>query len=273
MRKRACDNPLTPVQQIYNTEAATLTSSGLDFVTNIPRFHSMKHGLYNLRHLQLPNMPTRREDIVFEDDYVKTLDGKNGLASDDGKIIGFATNKMKISVYCVRRTTCNMTAPSRRHRNCSTSRTHSNTLHVTLGSGDTEETVPVAYAVLPDKRKETYRNFFTKIHFKYNDFGLEFNPQKIRLDFESAPICVIEELYPTCRLSGCNFHFNQCMWRNVQNIGLSVQYAQADSAVREHVHASGSCIGTPPSSRYPRGMVSAHGRVPYRRTPAVGEFQ
>ena len=43
MRKRARDEPLTPVQQINNTEAATLTYRGLDFVTNIPRFHSVKH--------------------------------------------------------------------------------------------------------------------------------------------------------------------------------------------------------------------------------------
>ena len=78
---------------------------------------------------------------------------------------------------------------------------------------------------------------FTKINSKCQDFGLEFNTQKIRLDFESAPIGVIEELYPTCRLSGCSFHFNQCLWRKVHTIGLSVQYAQADSAVREHVRS------------------------------------
>ena len=32
--------PLTPVQLIYNTEATTLTSHGIDFVTDITRFHS-----------------------------------------------------------------------------------------------------------------------------------------------------------------------------------------------------------------------------------------
>ncbi|KAI0215447.1 hypothetical protein LSAT2_032493, partial [Lamellibrachia satsuma] len=63
MRKGAREEPLTPVQQTYNSEAAKPTSSGLDFVTNIPRFHSVKHGLYNQRHLQLSNLPNRREDI------------------------------------------------------------------------------------------------------------------------------------------------------------------------------------------------------------------
>ena len=63
MRKRAREKPLVQVQQIYNAEAAKPTSSGLDFVTNIPRLHSVKHGEYNQRHLQLANLPTRREDV------------------------------------------------------------------------------------------------------------------------------------------------------------------------------------------------------------------
>ncbi len=36
MRKRAREEHLMPVQQIYNTEAGTLTSRGHDFVINIP---------------------------------------------------------------------------------------------------------------------------------------------------------------------------------------------------------------------------------------------
>ena len=91
MRKCAREEPLTPVQQIYNAEAVKLTSSGLDFVTNIPRFHSVKHGLYNQRHLQLPDLPTRREDIWLEGDYTKLLNGKDCLAFDKRRIIGFAT--------------------------------------------------------------------------------------------------------------------------------------------------------------------------------------
>ncbi len=177
MRKRAREEPLTPVQQIYNTEAATLTSRGLDFVTNIPRFHSVKHGLYSQRHLQLPNMPTCREDIVLDGDYVKTLDGKNVLAFDDGKIIGFATDDNLRLLCASNDVQCDgtfKTVPRLFHQLY--------TLHVTLGSGDTEETVPVIYALLPDKRKETYRDLFMQVNANCQNFGLEFNPQKIRLD-------------------------------------------------------------------------------------------
>ena len=40
--------------------------------------------------------------------------------------------------------------------------------------------------LLPDKRKQMYRDLFMQINAKCQNFGLEFNPQKIRLDFESA---------------------------------------------------------------------------------------
>ena len=72
---------------------------------------------------------------------------------------------------------------------------------------------------------------FQKLNLKCEDLGLQFNPPKLRLDHEPAPICVINELYPGCQLSGCNFHFN------LQNVGLSVQYAQKESVVRGHVRS------------------------------------
>ena len=49
MMKCAREVPLTLFQQIYNFDAATLTSHGLDCVTDIPLLHSVKHGLYNER--------------------------------------------------------------------------------------------------------------------------------------------------------------------------------------------------------------------------------
>ena len=61
MRKHAREEPLIPVQQIYNAEAAKFTSSGVDFVANIPRFHD----LYYQRHLHLLNLLTQQEDIVL----------------------------------------------------------------------------------------------------------------------------------------------------------------------------------------------------------------
>ena len=95
MKKRAREEPFTPVQQIYNTEASKLIDRGLDLVTNIPRFHTVKHALYNQRHLDMPSLPVSRMEIALSGDYKVTEDGKNFLAFDteeESRIIGFATD-------------------------------------------------------------------------------------------------------------------------------------------------------------------------------------
>ena len=78
------------------------------------------------------------------------------------------------------------------------------------------------------------QDLFTKINSKCQDFGVEFNQQKIRVDFESAPIGVIEELYPTVG-----------MQLSLQS--MSVEDAQTDSAVREHVRSVAALAHLPPA--------------------------
>ena len=121
------------------------------------------------------------------------------------------------------------------------------TLHVSLGTGITTETVPVIYALLPDTRTETYRDLFQKISLKCEDLGLQFNLPKLRLDYEPAPTSVVNKLYPGCHLSGCNFRFNQCLWRKLQNVGLSVQYAQKERVVRELVPSVAALVHLRPA--------------------------
>jgi len=47
-----------------------------------------------------------------------------------------------------------------------------------------------------------------------------FNPNIIIIDFEAATIQAIKDVFPNTQISGCNYHFNQSLWRKVQNIGI-----------------------------------------------------
>ena len=91
---------------------------------------------------------------MLDGDYVKTLDGKNVLPFDDGKIIGFATDDNLHLLCASNDVQCDgtfKTVPRLFHQIYM--------LHVTLGSGDTEETVPVIYTLCfptnAKKRTET----------------------------------------------------------------------------------------------------------------------
>ena len=43
-------------------------------------------------------------------------------------------------------------------------------------------------------------------------------------DFELAAIKAFQSKFPTASMSGCMFHFGQCIWRRLQADGLSSQY-------------------------------------------------
>jgi long-subunit fatty acid transport protein len=46
----------------------------------------------------------------------------------------------------------------------------------------------------------------------------------IKVDFEAAVISAINKVFPDSVITGRNFHFIQYLWRQTQNIGLTVEY-------------------------------------------------
>ncbi|CAG9838173.1 unnamed protein product [Diabrotica balteata] len=56
-------------------------------------------------------------------------------------------------------------------------------------------------------------------------------PSLIKLDFEQAVIGALENNFPEAKISGCNFHFKQCIWKNV---GLVSEYTDNEK-IRLHI--------------------------------------
>ena len=75
--------------------------------------------------------------------------------------------------------------------------------------------VPVAFALLENKRKETYEKLFSPINLLP-----DWNPKTILMDFEARVILSSQALLPNVQIRGCNFHFNQCLWRKILDIVL-----------------------------------------------------
>ena len=94
------------------------------------------------------------------------------------------------------------------------------TVHAKLPHGGA---VPVLYALLPANNTETYRRFLTVLKEHLN--GHE--PQVVHMDFEKAMIKELDRAFPDVRIIGCNFHFNQCLYRRIQSDGpLHEKYLQ-----------------------------------------------
>src|SRR5699024_9749126 len=57
------------------------------------------------------------------------------------------------------------------------------------------------------------------------ELQLDLEPQTIMSDFEKAAINVFEEVFPTAINTGCFFHFQQSIWRRIQQVeGLATMY-------------------------------------------------
>ena len=52
----------------------------------------------------------------------------------------------------------------------------------------------------------------------------DFTPNHIIIDYESAAIKALEEVFPTAAISGCLFHFSQAVLRKVATLGQRSQY-------------------------------------------------
>jgi hypothetical protein len=46
------------------------------------------------------------------------------------------------------------------------------------------------------------------------------------VDFEAGVISAINKFFPDSVIIARNFDFNQCLWRQIQNIGLTVEYQE-----------------------------------------------
>ena len=94
------------------------------------------------------------------------------------------------------------------------------TIHSFVRSGECVKQVPLAFVLMSGKRKRDYRKVLQAIKDKTRGRKLE----KIVLDFESALWQAIPHVYPGVLIRGCSFHWAQCIWRKIQDIGLAPAY-------------------------------------------------
>ena len=93
------------------------------------------------------------------------------------------------------------------------------TVHVIA---DGSRTVPVVYCVA--RRKD--RNTYNRIYQFLKDCRQNLSPLTVMIDFEMAAIQSLEHHFPEAEIQGCLFHFGQCLWRNVQRLGLQNWYKE-----------------------------------------------
>ncbi|KAL8616001.1 hypothetical protein ACOMHN_014963 [Nucella lapillus] len=95
-------------------------------------------------------------------------------------------------------------------------------------------TIPVIYALLPDKTRRTYSRLFELLQQSAVQQQTVFLPIAASMGFERPCIQAFRTIFPAAEIHGCLFHFSQCIWRKTQEHGLAVEYKE-NADIRRYV--------------------------------------
>lgn len=90
--------------------------------------------------------------------------------------------------------------------------------------------LPLVYVLTCKKDMPTYETILSVL----KETEPRLNPQYIMVDFERATMNAIRLVFPDAKISGCFFHFCQCIYRHVQKYGLQSIYAN-DADFAQHI--------------------------------------
>jgi hypothetical protein len=92
-------------------------------------------------------------------------------------------------------------------------------LQVGLGSTSHGNCIyPVLFALYRTKRNNVI--FFAN---SAGELACVLSPKIIKFDFAAVVISAINKVLPHSVVTGCNFHCHQCLWRQIQYIGLTAE--------------------------------------------------
>ena len=198
--------------------AATSASIGEDELAELPSVSSLSRNIRKWRQSseRVPTLPVRRSGFKISKEFRLLDSGEVFLQFDSGenyesRLLIFATDKglddlMKSThlasdgtFKCVPQIYFQLF-----------------TLHIQIGYFS----VPRLFALLPDKKEETYNRLFTKLL----ELRPNLNPQGYMMDFEKAHMNYVRHHFPNVSLSACLFHLSQSIYRKVVEIGFKERY-------------------------------------------------
>ena len=79
---------------------------------------------------------------------------------------------------------------------------------------ETKDHIPVAFCLLENKAKESYRMALQCL----KGAAPSWNPEGFLSDFETAITGAVEKLFPTSWMQGCNFHLDQALLKHMKRV-------------------------------------------------------
>ncbi|XP_053202906.1 uncharacterized protein LOC128387687 [Panonychus citri] len=226
IKEKVIENPTETGLNIYTSSTQSLrdklNTSDDQIASAIKPFISVQPTISRSKLSMVPKLPASREEINLPNDMKVLPNGQNFLIADEGegdRILVFGSFKS-----FQRLAEADNIYMDGTFKSCPKLFYQIYTIHVMIN----KLMVPVIYCLLPDKRNRTYERLFEIIENYANYHGIIFKPKTFSIDFEIAVISTIKKKYPEAQITGCMFHFAQCIRRKVGNLGLTNRCQQRD---------------------------------------------
>ena len=233
MKERAKNESLS-VNLIYENETLRLKESGksVSEISRImPPLDEIKCTLYRSRWTRYPHLPKHLSEIVFAtgtntERFMNTFDQTNerfllvDCIENGQRIIIFASD-LQLRLLCNSR----QIGVDGTFKSCPGLFAQ---FYIIMGwcKG---ECMPVAFALLGGKMETTYRRMILELVNACRNMGLEFKPPRIIIDFEQGAFSAFKFFFKDSHILGCFFHFGQCLFRKLVELGLKKAYGEDEA--------------------------------------------
>ena len=88
-----------------------------------------------------------------------------------------------------------------------------------------EEMFPLVFALLPGKSEQLYTRYFHLSKEACTQRQIALQPTTFFIDYENDVQNATRTSFSGISIKGCFFHYTQCIWTKVQNIGMQTHYS------------------------------------------------
>lgn len=218
--------------------AETLSSCSQAAQPNL-RIRNLKRVVRGVRRKVQPKLknPERGEEFVIPEYLTLTRNGTQFVLYDSGQV------RDRVLIFG---TAANLQVLRRRphwfvdgtFKHCPRAFTQIFTIHALQN----HRCLPLVYALLPDKKESTYDEMLNALV----ELEPALYPKSILSDFERTILNSFSKKFPNAEQRGCFFHFNQCIYREIQGAGLKRRYDEdPDFALKMRFLSALAFVPTP----------------------------
>lgn len=230
-------NPITgkrmPISEAYELASEKTKErvqeagyNGFEALAMVPELVTIKSAMQRARGNLFPPNPLTLSSLVVHHDFKTTLAGELFCQTSDvasaNKMLVFASDDFLVKLASSDEIWMDGTFYA-----CPSLFKQLYTIHALVNN----QMFCMVYALLPGFSADVYKDLFRFLQDRiYNiaqekQLDIAFSPSRATLDFEASAISALKTVFPNASISGCFFHFCQCLWKNMQKKDLQIRYS------------------------------------------------